>query len=433
MQEPDATAAPKLRFHPSHVAGGRLGALSAERLYGILGVESDLAETARALRMYVQSERPPAVGAHHVTCSDEAEAASVEAFQRGFVRYLVPSLKFFHKAPLRTANLGARYEWGSVRCAEEHFAGARGAQAWKLIVLKLDAHAAVEEGAEGASYGRLQRYGAESAACGALEALLAGSTLPFADDLRAAFEFEGVDRLGRLANTMTTPEAVRALYAAAASARLQARRAMLDVQDHVPRTPTLYLIVPCVTLNRPDRDTEIVCGVYACDRRGEVPHDEYCGLGDRTERYALEPTGAGRVRLADPDLHHPRFARNHRRLVLEELRRLHPEAPAELATVGAAVREAAAQVDSPHPLARGVLKTALGVMLEVAPVPAALLLFGEGVLHIRHAARVHQIAREAEADEAARAVLNELRDEIDHLPPERAQHLVHLLQREYGT
>ena len=71
-------------------------------------------------------------------------------------------------------------------------------------------------------------------------------------------------------------------------------------------------------------------------------------------------------------------------------------------------------------------------LAEVAPLPAALLLFGEGLVHIHHAHAAHRLASEADGDAEARAMLAEITGKVDELPPERAQHLVQLLAREYG-
>ena len=382
----------------------------------------------RSLRYYVQSLGPPVVGAAHVTCSDEAERECVDAFQRGFVQYLLPTVKFSSRAAFRVANLGGRYEWGAVPIAEDHYALASGAERWKLVLVKLNAHVSVE--GEGASqrFGRMDRYGSESVYCGALHGLLDGSSLPFAHKLLAAFELEGQDHLSPLRDPERTEPRLRGLYAAVVNARQQARCAMLDIQDHRPRTPTLYLVVPCVSLNRLGHDTEVVCGIYTADRRGDEPHDEYCGLGDRPERYRLHHGGNG-LWLEDDELQRPRRARDHRALVVARYRerggRSLPEAaPPRLRSA----LEEAHRV--PH--SRALLSGLLAVAAEAAPVPLAVLLFGEGLLHIHHASQAHRLAREAEGDEVARAMLAELHGRLDGLTDEEVRHLLALLQREYA-
>jgi len=69
----------------------------------------------------------------------------------------------------------------------------------------------------------------------------------------------------------------------------------------------------------------------------------------------------------------------------------------------------------------------------VSPVPAAMVLFGEGILAIHHSTRAHRLVAEAQADPVARHMLAEMHGSIDELEPEQAQHLVELLVREYGA
>ena len=63
-------------------------------------------------------------------------------------------------------------------------------------------------------------------------------------------------------------------------ARLQARAAAVDAQDHKPATPTVYVIAPAVTLNTMEADDELLCGLYLIDRRKGKRDDVYRGLGD---------------------------------------------------------------------------------------------------------------------------------------------------------
>ncbi|MCZ6599137.1 MAG: hypothetical protein O7B99_15975 [Planctomycetota bacterium] len=421
----------EIRF-PKHATRVPLPPLHTERLYECLGVERDLNETVRTLRHYVQEQRAPVVGAVHVTCSDEAQQECIQAFDRNFVRYMLPSLKFAEKAPFRCSNLGGRYEWGAVPISEDHFADAKGAEDWKLLLVKIDAHVSVEPDPTGPRYGRMQRYDTQSVYCGAIHAVLDGDVRPFSEDLEQAFGFEGVDRLTALNDPQRVDPRLRSLFGAITSARLQARRAMLDVQDHVPRTPTLYLVVPCVTLNRREHDTEIVCGVYTADHRSEEPHHEYCGLGDLPWEYRLT-SEAGGIEVSDATRQLPRHARDHRALVGEEWRkrghRTKADDPRLKEALDTAAREGRHGHDRPH--AKLVAKTLLALLVEVSPIPAAVLLFAEGLAHIHHVNMAHRLAREAADAEAAKAMLTEIHDRIDTMPPEQAQHVVELLLREY--
>ena len=361
-----------------------------------------------------------------VGCADEAEAECVDALQRHFARYLLPDLKFASKSVFRIANLGGRYEWGAVRIAESHFALARGAEDWKIVLVKLNAHVAVTDDPSGPAFGALERYGTESDSCGALSALLAGGGEPFENGFTEDFSFEGVDRLSLLRESVALEH--RQLFAAVTSARLQARRAMIDLQDHHPKTPTVYLVVPSVTLNRRGHDTEIVVGIYRADRRGEVAQYEYTGLGDRPDRYRLSSESSA-LRMSDPELGKSREARDHRALVRELWRAEGRPGGGDDQRIERAI---ARTKGARGPLAKAAVTALVPVLAEVAPVPAAALLFGHGVVRVHHAARAHRLLREAEKDDEARLMLADLESRIEGLDPERAEHVLELLRAAYA-
>ena len=416
----------------SHFAKDKksVGALHAERLFATLGTEKPRAEVGRLLRHYVQAAKAPVVGALQITCSDEAERECVDAFQRDFVHFLLPTPKFSGRSPFRSANLGARYEWGAARITEVHFA-LKGGAPWKAILVKINSHVSVDETPAGPRFGRMLRFDEEDVFCGAIHATLGGTSAPFVDDLCVALQAEGLDRLALLRDEKAVDPALRTLYAAAVSVRLQARRAMIDIQDHVPRTPTLYFVVPYVSLNRRGHDTEILCGMYYSDRRGAEPHDEYCGLGDDPRDYELRREGAEWT-LRDPHLFVPRPARNHRRIVREAWERtvetgtVHPR-------LGAGMQEIATRHNPLHaPHAKFALQALLALLCEVTPISAAMLLFGEGWIHLRHTAQAHRLVTEAAGDRAALAMLHDIEAQVERMEPEEAQHLCALLLDAYS-
>jgi hypothetical protein len=425
---PSIEQSAELRFHPDHV-DPKDRANASTRLYEGIGVEATVDEVARSLRDFVQGLRMPVVGGMLVGCSDEAEIEGPQAFQRQFVRYLLPTVKPTLRSAFQTSNLGGRYEWRSGRVAESHFASVHRADEGKCLALKVNAHVGVIDEADGPHFGHFVRFGSDSAACGALTAMLSGSNEPFTQDMSRAFLSEGVDRIAAL---QETDERQRMLFAAACHARLMARRATIDLQDHVPGGPTLYVVLAGVTLNRPGHDTEIPCGLYVLDRRGEEPHDEYCGLGDRPERYRMGVEGR-RITLADDQLGKPRHARDHRQLVLETWQREHGDTPLP-EPLRAGLEEARRGESLPGgvQLAKPMLATLLGLALEFSPIPAAIVLFAEGLIGIYHAADAHWLAREANDDELARALLRDVQAQIELLPPERADHVVRLLLQAYG-
>ena len=152
-----------------------------ERLEKLIGVEHGLDEVNYALKFAARQAGAPVVGAHHVTCSDESERECIESFQRCFVQDMLPRIKFSGRAPFRTSNLGARYEWHSLPIAEHHFATPETHDAFKLMVVKINAHVAARSEHTERHFGKMVRYEAESTACGALHLLLDGA-LPVHDD-----------------------------------------------------------------------------------------------------------------------------------------------------------------------------------------------------------------------------------------------------------
>ncbi len=268
-----------------------------EQLVSMIGVEHGLDEVNRGLCHYVRGLGPAAVGAMHVTCADESEWECVDSFQRMFVHKLLPELKLGKPAPFRLSNLGGRYEWGAIPVAEHHYATPESSSAFKVLMIKVNAHVAAVGARESQTFGGMERYDCESAACGALHALLAGKTQrPFLDDLREAFNSGGVDRLAQLHDESSVDRRFRSLLVAVVHARLQVRRVELDIHRHRTHSPTIYLIAAGVTLNRPGPDTEILCGLYSGDYRGDTPVITYNGLGDDPSRlrvaYGDDPAGS---------------------------------------------------------------------------------------------------------------------------------------------
>ncbi len=253
----------------------------------LIGVETPLTAVSAALRKFAEGVGASAVGAYHVCCSDETECVCTATLDREFVCRLLPDLKPGCCGAFHTVNLGSRYEWGAVRIAEEHFATPAARRGFKFLLVKINAHAAVQPDEDGWRYGRLQRYGNESACCGALAGLFAGSPLPAIAELRELFASDGLDRLGLLADPQVVEPRYRALLAAVVSAQLQAARVVRDVEEFRPASPTAFLVLPCVTVNRPGPDTEIVVGRFEIDRTGASPDVRYTGLGDDPRAYRV--------------------------------------------------------------------------------------------------------------------------------------------------
>jgi hypothetical protein len=406
-----------------------------EGLRQLVGRERSLGEVTQSLYFSARALHAPMVGALHVTCSDESENECVEVLHQGFAQYLLPTLKFARHASFRVANLGGRYEWSAVRLAAS-------SNAFKLLVIKVNAHVAFEElprrGRQDPTapppfrLGAWKRYGRESSCCGALSLLLRGARQPYVDQLREEFGSEGRDRLEALQDPARVEPLYAPLYAAIVSARLQARKAVLDIQDYAPESPTYYVVLPCVTVNRHERDTEIVCGIYTMDGREGGGEVVYSGLGDDPAAFATTVEHK-RFSISDDQLGKERQGRDHRAMMREVLReraaeshlRVHDE---RLERVRADV---ARNKHRHHHHARTLLRVALPVLAEVAPVPAALLAFGDGAVGIHHAFKVHRLAREMEGTAEARRMLDEIEGRIDQLDGDRAEALLELLMADY--
>jgi len=259
-----------------------------DALSRLIGVEHGLDEVVVGLCRFAEGLGALGFGALHVACSDEVEREAAEAFERGFVGRLLPELKPGRRALFQSINLGARYEWGAVRIAEEHYATPATHRGPKLIVAKINAHVAAQTTPDGIKYGWLDRYGEESACCGALRGMLDGSTLPAVLELRDAMAHDGLDRRNVLARSDRVPRHLQALFAAVVSARIQADRAVKDIGEYRPASPTIFLVLPCVTLNRPTRDTELVVGQWGIDRTSNRPQAKYAGLGDDPREYHVD-------------------------------------------------------------------------------------------------------------------------------------------------
>lgn len=259
----------------------------------MIGVEQSLEEVARRLRKDIQSERAPVIGAHQIACSDESEKENVKTFHRMIVRELLPELKFWSRSSFRTANLGGRYEPGSIAICEDHYAIPASEDDFKLLAIKLNSHVSVERKGDELVYGKMDRYERESVYCGALHALLEGheGNLPFLRELEETFASGGLDRLATLRDEGQIRHTQRELIAAIVNARLQAARVVSDIEAHTPRTPTLYILLSCVTLNRARRDHELIVGIHTYDTRPEQPVLDYAGLGDDPRRYRISHEG----------------------------------------------------------------------------------------------------------------------------------------------
>jgi hypothetical protein len=400
-------------------------------IHDLIGRELPSETVNRALRSYAQSARVDEVGAVHVTCSDESEREVAESFQHWFADSLLPELKFSSRAPLRTANLGARYEWGAIRVAEKHFATPAARSGLKLMMVKINAHVGITQASGAVRYGVLNRYECDSACCSALNALLANTRHPAVDELTAAFNYDGLMRLDMLKDENTVAPELRILIAGILNARIQARSAIVDIQDYQPVTPTIFVVLPCVTLNRRQRDTEITVGAYWADSRVGTENAQYLGLSDDPSKFQVS-LRHGSLVVSDGQIEQARDARNHRVEVVEQWRaRREPLTKASDPRIREIAERSKKSPQYSATMTRETLKTLLWLAADISPIPLSIMLFAKGIAGVHRLYSVHQLARGAGDVDQARDIIEEVSDQIAKIPADRAQAAIDAIVRHY--
>jgi hypothetical protein len=392
-----------------------------------IGREHESDALNRRLRDFATAQRAAAVGAMLVTCADECEIEQADSFQHWVADGLLPELKTWRKAPFRVANLGARYEWGAIPVAEHHYALPETREDFKVMIVKLNSHVCVDGQHNRPVFGTMNRYSVPSTFCGALHAMMDGRHGPALDDLRRAFASEGKPRLAILNDIEQTDPHHRALLAAVVNARLQARRAVVDIQHHKPHSPTYFIVLATVTLNRHLRDTELVVGFYLADLRQTSMNIQYYGLEDDPSKYevSLDHT---RIQVSDDSVRQPRAARNHGEEVLNLWiqRRQRDDLLQNAQLQDIIARATSRRRDDPQ-LACEILSTLGWLLFDVAPIPTSIVLFAKGAAGAHHLYTVHQLARGNEDVPGARRIVNEFLEKIDNLPPDQADTLIDAL------
>lgn len=402
---------------------------SIGKLRELAGREHESPALNRHLRDFARSFSGKVIGAMLVSCADETEASMVEAFQHWFAANLLPELRPWQRAPFRGATLGGRYEWGALAVAEQHFATPESEGAGKVLLVKINSHVALRWHHGTPKFGTYDRYHLPSDCCGALNALFRGVAGPCFEALYQDFSLEGRDRLSTLRAMDDDRRHLVPLYLALVNARIQARRAVVDLQNYEPRTPTLYVVLPCVTLNQPARDSELVVGAYVAECHGREQHVRYVGLGDHPDEYEFS-VHRGKIHVGDADCEQQREARDHRQEVLRLwMQRREQEAlwNDERVQRLAAQLKGAERQDGNGRLA--LVKSLGNVLLDVAPVPLAIALFANGMVAAYHLYAAHRLARGQGERHEAEAMVREFLDRIDQLPPGQVQTLMDLLTR----
>ena len=299
---------------------------------------------------------------------------------------------------------------------------------FKSLVVKINSHVFVDGNAGSVRYGKMDRYKTESVFCGGLHALLDGDRQPAILDLHEAFSSEGNDRLATHSDPEQVPVEIRRLLTAVVSARLQARRALLDIQHY---TPTTHLVVACVTLNRKQRDTELVVGAYTVDCRSGTAAIKYCGLGDDPSRYRFT-FGHGLLRFEDDQLHQPRDVRDHRQMVLDQWQERGREVIVRDERLEKTVQQRAQNKHNDARIAKEMLTALLWILADVAPVPTAILSFAKGLVGVHHVYRAHRLVRDVGQPHDAKMILDEILAKTDSLSHEQVRQMLDSLSEHHG-
>jgi hypothetical protein len=389
-------------------------------LEALVGREGRLGGIGRAKVAVVRRLRADHVSTLHITCSDGLEQKAMKAYHDTVVRDLTQAGER-DWAPLRTANLGARYEWASGPVAFSHFRG----EGSSVALIKINTHVGVERGGSQPAFGFFDRGGRRSATCGALSMLLAGRDEPFIHELEELFGSGGIDRLALLRDPEVTPPELAALFAAVLQARLQARRALLDnvetANDGLPG-PDRLLIVASVTINQKGTDHELLVGFYAGERnaKGRLVMT-WCGLSDdpRDLVYASHHHGV-HITAEHQGTRRARGAYDHRSLIADgyherETPCLSDQAAAALETLHTKLNDPA------HPWTSLAIKGSALALGELLPIPALLALFAGGALEVNHAFKLSRIAHGHAKPHEVEALLFAAADDLASSDPEEAR------------
>lgn len=291
-------------------------------------------------------------------------------------------------------------------------------------MVKVNSHVAVDGSHGSPTFGSRNRYGLQSLFCGFLHALLNVENVPAMDQAHEVFSSEGLSRLDLLRDSAQVEPKFRSLLIAVVNARLQARSAAIDIQRHESASPTCYFIVPCVTLNRAQRDTELVVGYYLANYRG-VREFRYHGLGDDPSKYDVS-MDHNRICITDDGLQQPRSARNHGEEILDLWIKRRQQA--ELTITDERFHKLSQQVAGKKYLDPNVAKEmakAMGwMMLDLSPVPTAVLLVARGLVGVHHVYQAQRLARGENDLVGAKKIVTDFLRNIDSLSPEEARAMV---------
>jgi hypothetical protein len=235
------------------------------RCRALVGIEVPPLRSDMLLAALARQSGAAQCGALHVTCTDEAEAASRDRFARGGVALLLPALAGGRGAVMQVCNRGGCWEDGLLAVAAAHYAAASSPL---TIVARVQAHCGVQEEHGTRTYGAFMRYGGASPACGAL-----------ADGTERGVAIAGMLDPAHLAGVRSAEPCWRPLLSAVLQARTQLER--LTAEARALDCPAWYVLFASVNLNGLSAAAEVPLVIRVLDRTGTqerswelaLPHD----------------------------------------------------------------------------------------------------------------------------------------------------------------
>ncbi len=166
-------------------------------------------------------------------------------------------------------------------------------------------------------------------------------------------------------------------------------------------------------------------------RHGANEADNF-GLGDDPGEYEVQIRHQ-RLEISDEQVDTERQSRDHRALVRAAWHKRSGGKPTPVRDDRLKrIREDVGKNKHRNPRhSRALLRAALPILAELAPIPAAILMFADGAVGIHHAFRVHKLAREMGSSADARKIVDEIHRKIDGMEPDRAEALIEMLMNEF--
>jgi hypothetical protein len=139
----------------------------------------------------------------------------------------------------------------------------------------------------------------------------------------------------------------------------------------------------------------------------------------------------GLLYVEDDQLYQPREARDHRQDILRQWQQRRYRETIDSERMTEIARRVARKEHHDAQFAREMLKTLLWLLADLAPVPAAVLLFANGAASIHHLYRVQRLAQGVDDHHAAKAIVGEVAAAADAMSADQAGGTIDTLMEQY--